>query len=110
MKFGLTFRSNDKVLLSLFIEKLRNTWLELNNDKKDLSIVGLPIKTNRFTILRSPHVDKKSRDQWEIRKYSYYCVLKNKHIKEIELLINYMLKHAPGGIGIVIHRYQKINV
>ena len=29
--------------------------------------VPLPTKINKFTVLRSPHVDKKSREQFEIR-------------------------------------------
>ena len=29
----------------------------------------LPTRINRFTVLRSPHVDKKSREQFEIRTH-----------------------------------------
>lgn len=31
--------------------------------------IPLPIKIERFTVLRSPHIDKKSREQFEIRTY-----------------------------------------
>ncbi|MCX7914005.1 MAG: 30S ribosomal protein S10 [Thermodesulfovibrionales bacterium] len=31
--------------------------------------VPLPTKINRYTILRSPHTDKKSREQFEIRTH-----------------------------------------
>ncbi|HEX9625450.1 MAG TPA: 30S ribosomal protein S10 [Acidiferrobacterales bacterium] len=31
--------------------------------------IPLPTKIERFTLLRSPHVDKKSRDQFEIRTH-----------------------------------------
>jgi small subunit ribosomal protein S10 len=31
--------------------------------------IPLPTKINKFTILRSPHVDKKSREQFEIRTH-----------------------------------------
>ena len=31
--------------------------------------VPLPTKINKFTVLRSPHVDKKSREQFEVRTY-----------------------------------------
>ena len=30
--------------------------------------IPLPTRINRFTVLRSPHVDKKSREQFEIRQ------------------------------------------
>ena len=35
--------------------------------------VPLPTKINKFTVLRSPHVDKKSREQFEIRTHK--CLL-----------------------------------
>jgi small subunit ribosomal protein S10 len=31
--------------------------------------IPLPTRINRFTVLRSPHVDKKSREQFEIRTH-----------------------------------------
>ncbi len=36
----------------------------------NLSYFSLPIKRNKITILRSPHIDKKSREQFEL-KHSY---------------------------------------
>ena len=40
--------------------------------KTGAKVVGpipLPTKTNKYTILKSPHVDKKSREQFEIRTH-----------------------------------------
>ena len=34
-----------------------------------LGPVPLPVKVNRYTVLRSPHVNKKSREQFEIRTH-----------------------------------------
>lgn len=31
--------------------------------------VPLPVKISRYTVLRSPHVNKKSREQFEIRRF-----------------------------------------
>ena len=31
--------------------------------------IPLPTRINKFTVLRSPHVDKKSREQFEIRTF-----------------------------------------
>ena len=31
--------------------------------------IPLPTRTERFTVLRSPHIDKKSREQFEIRTH-----------------------------------------
>lgn len=32
--------------------------------------IPLPTKINRYTVLRSPHVDKKSREQFEMRTHN----------------------------------------
>lgn len=32
-------------------------------------VCPLPLKMARYTVIRSPHIDKKSRDQFEIRQY-----------------------------------------
>ena len=31
--------------------------------------IPLPVRINRYTVLRGPHVDKKSREQFEIRTH-----------------------------------------
>ena len=31
--------------------------------------IQMPNKIEKFTVLRGPHIDKKSRDQWEIRTH-----------------------------------------
>jgi hypothetical protein len=35
-----------------------------------VSYFALPIKRNKFTILRSPHIDKKSREQFELKHFN----------------------------------------
>ena len=37
--------------------------------------IPLPTRINRFTVLRSPHVDKKSREQFEIRTHKRLIVI-----------------------------------
>lgn len=65
--------------------------------------ISLPKKIKKFTVLRSPHIDKKSREQFEIRKYKdilqisipdrdiallFLEILKNIELIGIELEIN----------------------
>ena len=35
-----------------------------------MSYFSLPIKRNKITILRSPHIDKKSREQFELKHFN----------------------------------------
>ena len=41
-------------------------------ERNDAMVVGpipLPTRIERYTVLRSPHIDKKSREQFEVRTY-----------------------------------------
>lgn len=40
--------------------------------------IGLPTRLKKYTVLRSPHIDKKSREQFEIRSYTCSVVVKKK--------------------------------
>jgi hypothetical protein len=45
--------------------------------KKSISLSFRPRKNQRFTILRSPHVDKKSREQFELNTYKWALLIPN---------------------------------
>lgn len=68
--------------------------------------IYLPKKESLFTVLRSPHVNKKSRNQFKLIIYKRLLIIKlNKNINinkaEIKLFLNY-LKHIGGSIQIQI--------
>ena len=64
-------------------------------------LISLPIKIQRFTVLKSPHIDKKSREQFEIKGYSKLLILNydsnfiNNSIK-MNFLINYIKNSLSG--------------
>lgn len=63
-KIRLSLKSYDHQLLDKAVKQIVLTAKRTGSD-----IVGpvpLPNKTRRFTVLRSPHVDKKSREQFEL--------------------------------------------
>ena len=49
--------------------------------------IPLPTKIERFTVLRSPHVDKKSRDQFEIRTHKRLLDIIEPTDKTVDALI-----------------------
>lgn len=61
--------------------------------------VLLPIKKRRFILNRSPHVDKKSREQFEIRSYSRLVNLPSAGSIAIQALMNLQL---PAGVDVEI--------
>ncbi|PIM95694.1 uS10/mL48 family ribosomal protein [Candidatus Hodgkinia cicadicola] len=69
MVFNIRSKSFNLPTLSSYIENLLLIF-RIRTTTKVTGIVSLPTKIKRFTINSSPHIDKKSRDQFEIRTYS----------------------------------------
>ncbi len=49
--------------------------------------IPLPTVKNRYTVLRSPHVDKKSREQFEVRTYKRLLDILNPTSQTIDALM-----------------------
>lgn len=71
-KIYLRYQSFDPKLVELWIENIKN----LSKNVFSFSSIRLPLKKKRLTVLKSPHVNKKSRDQLELRLYNGLIVLK----------------------------------
>jgi len=61
--------------------------------------IPLPTKISRFTVLRSPHVDKKSREQFEIRIHKRLLDIMEPSPKTVDMLSKLDL---PAGIDVEI--------
>ena len=59
--------------------------------------IPLPTRINKFTVLRSPHVDKKSREQYEIRTHKRVVDITEPTAKTIDELRNL---NMPAGVDI----------
>jgi small subunit ribosomal protein S10 len=73
MKFRIFLKSFDKDLISLASEQLRQTLIQTNCELH--GVVALPIRIKRFCVLRSPHIDKDSREHFEVRFYKRFIDL-----------------------------------
>lgn len=100
-KIRIKLKSYDHNLLDKSAEKIIKTV------KSTGAIVSgpipLPTKRTVYTVLRSPHVDKKSRDQFEIRSHKRLIDILNSNNKTIDSL---MKLDIPAGVDIEI----KVNV
>ena len=86
-RYQIKIKSLHKDSLNLYKNFLNKT---LQSIKINFSICNLPKKKNRITLLKSPHVNKSAREQFEIKYYSTVIQLNgniNHKILEI-LLIN----------------------
>ena len=61
--------------------------------------IPLPTKINRYTVLRSPHVDKKSREQFEIRTHKRIMEILEPTPQTVDALMKLDLS---GGVDIEI--------
>ncbi len=61
--------------------------------------IPLPTKRSLYTVLRSPHVDKKSREQFETRIHKRLIEILNSNTRTIDALMKLEL---PAGVDIEI--------
>ena len=66
---------------------------------KIIGPIPLPTKKNKFTVLRSPHVDKKSREQFEMRTHKRLIDIVNPTPQTVDAL---MKLDMPAGVDIEI--------
>ncbi len=66
--------------------------------------IPLPTAINRFTVLRSPHVDKKSREQFEMRTHNRLLDLIEPSPQTMDALMKLDL---PAGVDVEIKAFGK---
>lgn len=75
----LRFQTYDKKSCKNFIEAL--TSLATSKNLK-FSSISLPMKRKKLTILKSPHVNKKAKEQFEVRLYNGLIVFQSKAFEQ----------------------------
>ncbi|BBB32931.1 small subunit ribosomal protein S10 [Thermotomaculum hydrothermale] len=68
--------------------------------------IPLPTEISRFTVIRSPHVNKKSREQFEIRVHKRLIDILEPTENTIEALMKLEL---PAGVNVEIKATEKKN-
>ena len=66
--------------------------------------IPLPVRINRYTVLRSPHVNKKSREQFEVRSFKRLLEISEPTTQTINQLMKLDL---PAGVDVAI--FTKVN-
>ena len=61
--------------------------------------VPLPTRIERYTVLRSPHVNKKSREQFEMRSHKRLIDIKEPNARTVEVLNRLVV---PAGVFVKI--------
>ncbi len=66
--------------------------------------IPLPTLINKYTVLRSPHVDKKSREQFEVRTHKRLLDILEPTAQTVEALMKLDL---PAGVDVEIKTFGK---
>jgi small subunit ribosomal protein S10 len=94
MKFRIFLRSFDNDLIKLASQELKE-----NISKTDCEVSGiiaLPLKIKRFCVLRSPHIDKDSREHFELRLYKRFLDISTNSLAILDSLLKIEL---PAGVS-----------
>lgn len=105
MKLRIFLKAYDKDLLNIALENLKDNLIK-NNCEID-GVVSLPTRIKRFCVLRSPHVDKDSREHFEMRISKRFLDIKLNSTEEINALLSL---EFPAGIHCSIKLLTPISV
>ena len=94
MKFRIFLRSFDNNLLHLASTAIKETLMK--SDCELSGTVSLPLKIKRYCVLRSPHIDKDSREHFEIRLYKRFLDIDTNSSSIFNLLLQTEL---PSGVS-----------
>lgn len=93
----IKLKTYDQKLLEICCNKIIDTANRTNT--QIIGPIALPQKRKIYCVLRSPHVDKDSREHFEIRTYSRIIDIKEPSSQTIDLL---MKLNIPAGVDIEV--------
>jgi len=103
MKFRILLKSFNNDLIHQAAEQIHSTLVKTECTLNGL--VALPTKIKRFCVLRSPHIDKDSREHFEVRFYKRFIDVTTNS----PLLFDLLLKtELPSGIACSLKILEKV--
>lgn len=96
-KIRIKLQAYDSRVIDLSCTKIVDT--AIRTGAKIVGPVPLPTRTERFTVIRGPHIDKRSRETFELKTHKRVIDVMNPTGTTIESLSHLNL---PAGVGISI--------
>lgn len=96
-KIRIKLKSYDHRIIDLSASRIVDT--AIRTGAKVVGPVPLPTRIERFTVIRGPHIDKRSREQFELRTHKRVIDILNPTSSTVDSLSNLNL---PAGVGISI--------
>lgn len=96
-KIRIKLKSYDSRIIDLSCSKIVDT--AIRTGAQVVGPVPLPTKIEKFTVIRGPHIDKRSREQFELRTHKRLIDVLSPTNSTIE---NLSKLNLPAGVGISI--------
>ena len=97
-KIKLELRTLNKTILYIYLKFLQNLFLKLNIP---INYLFLPTLKKKFTLLKSPHVYKKSREQFEFTRYNLIILI---DFKLSFQFLKFLIINKPAEIKLLIKK------
>ena len=98
----LTFKSFHSVYIKNSINHIIQAVDLWKIPVNEFTFINQPTKSKKYTLLRSPHVHKKSREQFELVKKKSKLVLLSNQLLPVLLFISYLENSQFPGVEITI--------
>jgi small subunit ribosomal protein S10 len=85
-------------IVTRFIESLL-TFLDMNSTKQ----ISLPTRTKKITVIRSPHIDKNSREQFQIKKHKKFFQVELVDAPTTRIFLDILKNAEFTGVELEIH-------
>lgn len=91
-------------------KSLEPSLLERSLKLSNLRSIRLPKTRSLFTVLRSPHIDKKSREQFEMQIHKQFVVIKTDTSKLRQHLLRLQMHDLPGvQLKVIVNYNTRLN-
>ena len=96
-RIRIRFKAYDARVIDRSVERIVDT--AVRTGAKVIGPIPLPTEREKFTVIRSPHIDKRSREMFEILTHKRLIDIEEPTAKTLEELGNLDL---PAGVGIEV--------
>lgn len=97
--YQLKLKSLNNKILKFYLNFLTKICKKLNIN---YSLIMLPSKTKKITVLKSPHVFKKAREQFQIKYFNAACTIKAQAFSPE--LLKFLYLNKPSTIKITLRK------
>ncbi|KAL9953203.1 hypothetical protein ACROYT_G040581 [Oculina patagonica] len=101
---SIKYKGSDEAVLKSYTTFITLAASHLNIDISDLIL--LPTSIERHTVLKSPHIYKKHRAQYEVRTHARMLQVRNVTRETADVLLEYIQRNIPEGVSMSVEQTE----